>query len=533
MTTRTWRRGAALVMLAAVVLTPRLSAFNYEEHRDLSNEALARAVRYIREQHPGCGTCLDTVLVLAGEKHSAFGSRTASFGDLAALVDYTTHPWELLHRRGFHPSESPGGLHLLDLDNVKKLRGEVFRLLHASNLDHNHFQNNAMVAYFTWHHSAVSLAALRDGPNPPDLDRALVTEAYALHFLEDFFAPGHVFTPRETLHAIASMSLHDRFNREPVEFLVNGEKLRDLGPFFCDRELFDRLSSSERKAVTLLGDGSLFRGEGKPRPRNHEQAEFMAAVLARSVADVLETWLCATDRVSLDRCAVNSFLDWTYTPYRLNPDGGGSFVPRLEIAFGRYEEETPRPNPVIGAAREGPAAYLSTIYSVQAGFDAVHGREATTGRYRLEVEWIPLGSPGRHWREGRPRVLQFQNIPQFGLGLRYSHTAERGAKSDGLGARLVLPVPLVDLQLSLAGDYRRYRGDLTPAWRLDWEAKLEFGYGVIFAGVGVGRVHHRVDPGRLETGWALSASLTLMKPHTLVQKIFARDRGASFPAKCP
>ena len=74
-----------------------------------------------------------------------------------------------------------------------------------------------------------------------DLRLALVYSAFAIHFLEDFFAPGHIRAPRSSLHDAAAMNIHDRFNRRGQCFILEKEHLEEIGPpFLSPTEFADR-----------------------------------------------------------------------------------------------------------------------------------------------------------------------------------------------------------------------------------------------------------------------------------------------------
>ena len=62
-------------------------------------------------------------------------------------------------------------------------------------INFDHFGADARVAYNTGHAEAMRIAK-----EEKDLERAYVVDAYAVHFLEDSFAAGHMRTPRRALH---------------------------------------------------------------------------------------------------------------------------------------------------------------------------------------------------------------------------------------------------------------------------------------------------------------------------------------------
>jgi len=197
-----------------------------------------------------------------------------TYGDLVAIVDYVTEPFAVLHRRGIRDGSETDICQLLAMD-VATDRG-FLRMLHASHGDVNHFQDGGLVSFEYWHKTAILLAGDR-GKGDADLLLALIFNSYADHPLQDFFAPGHALTPRRDLHDASAMALHDLFHRHPHVFEINLAALDALEVFFEDKAIFARLKLDG--VLDLYGDGRLWR--------NPEQAEFVAAVQARSIADVL------------------------------------------------------------------------------------------------------------------------------------------------------------------------------------------------------------------------------------------------------
>ena len=226
--------------LLAVLLSATADAFEYSEHRDVSNEGFARARTYIEQKYAACSAacCVKEFRSFDGE--SPFSSKSVTFGDLVALVDYVTDPNDFLYRRGFDPVDPRVGLNFLNEDLVRTLKTKTFQALHAAHNDRNHFQDRALSSFWTWHRVARQVASARGGG---DLRLALVYSAFAIHFLEDFFAPGHIRAPRSSLHDAAAMNIHDRFNRRGQCFILEKDHLEEIGPPFLSPTEFADLRS--------------------------------------------------------------------------------------------------------------------------------------------------------------------------------------------------------------------------------------------------------------------------------------------------
>src|SRR6185503_12554553 len=129
------------------------------------------------------------------------------------LGDYMRDPYSMLHR--FDSSEGvPTKVDDLNLDYLEGLYRSMDSLFSASHLNFNHFQGRAMHSFWFWHKQAVNVGRT-------NLMAALVLEAYAQHYLQDFFAPGHVIAPRdEGTHDLFAVTLHDNYNQQGLGYLV-------------------------------------------------------------------------------------------------------------------------------------------------------------------------------------------------------------------------------------------------------------------------------------------------------------------------
>ena len=57
---------------------------------------------------------------------------------------------------------------------------------------------------------------------------ALVNSALSDHFLNDFFAPGHITTPRENSHDTVALAMHDWANRAGTCSEIDAEHWSEL-----------------------------------------------------------------------------------------------------------------------------------------------------------------------------------------------------------------------------------------------------------------------------------------------------------------
>ena len=301
---------AILVVLACQFMAPVLAfGFTGKEHVDISNMALQIALDRLAAEQGECAAQRD-VTDLANFLTVENVASRQSYGDLVALVDYINDPEGLFNADGAK-AVAPGDVSAIDWRHVKAVQGDVLAKLQALHLNEGHFQNGALLRHTVWHAAALDIA--RD-----HLVMALLLEAYADHFLEDFFAPGHVMTPRSSTVDMQALALHDAYNRKEVAFCVRPEAAAQIlalsdglaraqsvpgnGLHISDGELNElRSDLKTSRVVKLEGDNTLAR-RGK-------EAAFLTLVVARSILDVLEAKCAVCERK-------NNFevRNWTWPP---------------------------------------------------------------------------------------------------------------------------------------------------------------------------------------------------------------------------
>jgi hypothetical protein len=488
-------------------VSPPARAFLYNEHRDISNEAMRRAYDYARfccGSSQGMASRLDAIRDFVERRPGDPAGVT--YGDLVAIVDYVTEPFAVLHRRGIRDGSETDICQLLAMD-VATNKG-FFRMLHASHGDVNHFQDGGLVSFEYWHKLAILLAGDRK-TGDTDLLLALIFNSYADHPLQDFFAPGHALTPRRNMHDASAMALHDFFHRRPHVFEIDVKKLDEIEVFFEDKAIFARLR--EDQVLDLYGDGTVWR--------NPEQAEFVAAVQARSIADVLLAGIGEPGDVQPGEPLKSSFEPFDWRPYqRLET---GTLTPLAKLPFGQYRQQKRSNLNALGWA---------PVLNAHAGFQSLFGSSQSSSRGLFDFEAIVLASPGRSWREGRVGI---ENVTQFGLGLNYAYISSRAYTGHSAGARIYFPATAFDLQASLGVNHRWYSSATDSARRWAYDAKLELGYGIVFAGLGVGRDYQLVAGRGFQPAWAFSASIGVGFPPSAFGKIFGKDRGVPQFAERP
>jgi hypothetical protein len=499
----TMRVISAVVVLALAAAS--LAAFDYDEHKYLSNIGLRAAL----DLAPPCAQKGEAELFLARANIEA----KKSFGDLAGLGDYVRDVDVLFERQG------ASGLMIekysdLDWDHIVALKREPLRFLQAAHLNETHFQQAALLSHLDRHEAARALA--RDG----NIHRALVMEAYGLHFLEDFHAPGHIAATRAAMVDYVAIASHGKYNSAGLKYqfqpaarmllpIVN--HLIDIAGSLAmlrhddarsikidQKALMDLRDAIEAcRAVEFYGDSSL---------REHPmQAAYIAVLAARSVLDVLEAscddgkahnhfvpvcWVVGTENVDAAECDMEE-------------DG---FVRSAAIPFGKWNVSTHHFYRVWYKPWDvNLISYYTESHNATEG-DLVRGQVAIesllwSGVSRAMFVRRDLGNLGN--------TVKLLNLS---VGYGYSHTFS-DLPSDDLHMKVIYAFPRVDLQVASTVGVRRYDLGRRSRVRYPLTLGLETGYGFLFAHVGITEVPF-INPitGGLRHERSIRSGITIVLP---------------------
>lgn len=499
---------ASLVLIT--LLTVRVEAFEYKEHKDVSNQGFDRAQTFIKDTYGKCLAAPRLQEITSLRSGCPFSSTSVSFGDLVALVDYVRDPNDFLDLGGFQ-SAAPDVF--LNENRIERLRKNFVQAVHSAHNDLNHYQDRALSSFWIWHRIARQEAG---APGGGHLRLALFYSAYSIHFLEDFFAPGHIRTPRADLHDAFAMNIHDRFNKCGQSFKVEAKTLPELEPFLASSEYKEL---QKNKSLFLLGDGGL----GYPRVKNPLQATFLAALVGRAIADVFESYLDARSAEDERCCGIdvqNHFEDWEFQRYEVVPEkyvfGRKTMSPGACIRYGCYDRVT-RPLPL------GPPVVLAIDVGAQT---LLGGDTASRAQFESSVGPMVLISPGTNWRKGTESGAF---LHQSFAGLEWNHVFAHGYVADGLRARVYFPVTLLDGQVTASTTYRWYRANFGAEERWSWDVGAQFGYGLVFFGGFVGRqdVLNEMNS-RLTPAWTLTGNVTLLLSPSIFPKLLKTEHGVTF-----
>ncbi len=260
-----------------------------EEHALISKNAFLVSLTYAKKTH----------LISEDEAESLKSCFTAddimNYGYLSKIVDDVTDPSKLIKLYGPEIDVGRG----VDCSKAKKLlnahKVPLIDKIMASKYNEDHFQGKTLTR-FREHHDLAQLYAVRG-----NLAWALVISAFASHYLEDFFAPGHVLTPRTEVNNISARALHDILDKDGAEISIKTtEKIKDYLDIIREMKEINGDSEEGVKAIINLKDNYMtIYGDGLMKNSNG-QKELMIAEVAKTITAVFNAYKTQTVSKSFD-----------------------------------------------------------------------------------------------------------------------------------------------------------------------------------------------------------------------------------------
>jgi len=293
-------------------------AFESDEHREMSNIAIEVAKIYV-------ATMRDPRIPAEGV--DALRKWSGKYGHITECVDFFLYPEKMLsHAWRVNSSSatnsakgdttvekvpvSSGGIpdaentDSAELDGACKKQGALFA--QASHSNHAHFQQDLLMSIRVWHLLAVSI-----GQRERNYYGGLFINAISDHYLQDYFAPGHIVTVRDRLTDVPATATHDLANQMGAIFRPKLlPKVRRILNFICSdyaddkacvvRPELDRILTNPNQKLQIndvaesahrLKDGNLvlFRGDGLLNgSQQAAQRLLLLCVQVASVLDVLD-----------------------------------------------------------------------------------------------------------------------------------------------------------------------------------------------------------------------------------------------------
>jgi hypothetical protein len=536
-------------------------AFNGWEHEAMSQLSLLVASNYVSVTLGGLSNANERLPIMRetvatfykGLPESAEWrnpkSAAITYGEIAMLVDYMKDNYDMLHlphSRVNLPVDAKTS-NLPYLRSLLDHGGKVISLASASHDAYNHFQGRSLNAFCTNHKLAVMAAS------ETNLWGALMLSAYSLHFLEDFFAAGHLLTPRDAnAHDLDVALMHDAFNDQGLMYVIGAPQqvtnAADTARAFLEAaaprlrsqdgkpkhmlcltndaldEFCQRLATPAPLGVFCYGDDKMTTMKLQP--------VLMMLYCSRAISDVLESYVRGAP--------VNSFPDYVWDRRTLGFLSGFEGID-VKLPYGELtcSNRVPQEELVVAVRKLPPSEAAGTNYNVMIsltspiyrnpgfavslGFESVSDWEATHLRGFLEVEGLLTG--GRRDISRDTDELKSREFPRnlwprsWGLTVGYSGVYGEDDVGQGAFARVIWPITPVNLQVSAQVGARYLWGQGVSGFR-DFEMlRVDWGIHMLTIFVGVGHDYNSRPNKDFYSGLAFEAGISLALPYSKIKNL--------------
>lgn len=493
-----------LVSLGLLVVLPvqQAQAFDSPEHEKLGDTAVKAVMQLYQCDQPGgahAETCA-TLKQLDGSQPDM-----PRYGEVVACVDYFLTPEILMAQY------DESGSHMISAWPRKPCydsKTMAAKLVQASHSNHTHFQKELLVSLDTYHQLAISMARADH-----NLAGALFVNAIGDHYLQDFFAPGHITVRRSQITDLFANAMHDAANvRGATLHQGEGAGLARLQQTIADIQgvaagaapgalAIRNFLAGEANClanpqvfaaggVQLEGDGQLGRANGC------SQRLVMLAADVISIEDVLQAAQGAQHASYYDDYAF-SFVKkhegpwWTLDHYR--PDI------YAKLPFGYYALGN-NPHTAGDNDRDLPFAreIVWGVSMAREQFSTGNG----VARTSTLLEFVPFGTVGDGF---------FSN---YGIALgAYHYEASGEATGNGGSIRVGFIVPETESTFSIG--YRRvnHAGPAVNEWGSGLSFRFDQGYtSFLSLFLSVGRDYGAENGSQLAYGTYFSAGLMFAAP---------------------
>jgi hypothetical protein len=518
----------------------------------------------------------DISTFLGGHENEDF-----SYGKVVEHIDFLLDPIRLLMNSNPLPGEfvenfpdTPADLKRFIVETDK-----TSNLLNASHNNGAHFQGHLLLNIRFWHKKAIEIATQNlyrekasgkiDENIQKRLFSTLLANAIGDHFLNDFFAPGHLLSPRDNFPDQPAMAIHDEANSRGAKLTLNAVDLKPLKEILLNMKknggctenqptqiafgfrckIMDDLSHKfgGEFEMPLYGDHELFYKDGALNITQGEdeiesQVLLMALTQARSILDVITPFL-PVDFPGLSK-KINHFdkykwfarsthiendvLDWK-TAYEVadlnafcNEKNGEEDHPcgkqRLEVKepvagleIGEYEFE------------KGDSQNVSPILGLDIAHESfLSGHKSS--RWAFAIGSMPFGIPGSpdflRDSETKESIMDKFPVNNIGLALNLNYIDGREYNAYGPGARLIWAFPKTDTQISAYYRYLFFNAEKDNYNRPTYGIRGEIGFSFLTAYLSLGRDYGLDREGNFDEGTIMSTGVTVSVPFSRIERFF-------------
>jgi hypothetical protein len=529
-----------LVITLMLAMCDPARAFNPDEHRGLSNEALEICSKLlvshasmILPANPDEDRLTQVREALDFLLREPKKSTQPDYGMLVLSVDhYSISPD--LDFRGSRLFENRKSAQLgMNQRNPHSHWWAIgLRRLGAVHTNEIHFQGGAVAGAQYFHAEATKRAA--NALDATDLKQAFILNAIADHLMQDFLAGGHVVTPRANFHDLAAAVIHDSYNRAGVPFHLQTESvgwnhLKELASEIEHQSaqetglepISDQLSAFVSQAEKRGTEDYKFYGDGR-LTCNIDQRTYMLLIATRSTLDVIDSFLL---REPTDKTGSGS---WCWTP---------------ALAFAEKPVDKPEElKDIMQPPRAGTSSgeynlkEIMQVYESPDGFK-IHSLMAaysTTDLFRqgsLDLDYItnssiPSGAVLLSKRDGTTEnAYKNPDWTFFAPGLAYFFSP--GLRAVDIHISVFGPLWGPDAPLSIRLGLGAYRHDGRTDKKLNGGISIGKGFGLLYGEVRFDRSYVAQSGGRLHGRWAPSIGARALLPATWISRILRHKQACN------
>ena len=481
------------------------AAFSFEsyEHRRLGNTALGVTLgyfeytranqSYVDDDGVSISAVVEDKLIIDIQNRL----ETFNCGNIVQLVDYLNYPLKVLESDSHNTVTYAQDWYALNGDLLKENNeGFTLDLLRSSHNNEYHFQAGLFNFLLEFHRSAL------DKASKGELFAAATDNAIANHFLQDFFAPGHMIAIRENTHDAVSLGIHDIANRNGAPFIINQERWnQDLVPileflkvtltknperyklFFRDSDN-DPETTQEIIAQLMSNHESLYVYGDDQLSYHPDQQLLMTLIEVRGNLDVLQAFEQSqqpgVDLTKFSAVPRNSLNSYTWSGV-YDRETETERIPEAGIPYGKYDF-TPE-----------LMSQSSNIVVLSLGGEAPTSVPGTS-RLFVNAEVIPLALFDavdfirENTSQRRARYCDFVSICNIAPAIGVTYINDQKFSAIGPSFRIIKAIPKISTNLSLYSNYLNYsaRG-LDSDDKFSYGLRVDIGFSLYAAYIGFGK----------------------------------------------
>lgn len=496
-------------------------------------------------------------------------NRELAYGDLVQCVDFFLTPEKMISasrptRNNLQSDadyqrarfESPFPVSDAHSRLKQQCREDFWAIAQASHANHTHFQDEMLVSIVIYHTLAVSIAR-----NQRNLYGALLVNAIADHYLQDFFAPGHIASPRAIQTDLVSNAMHDYANDNGAVFHLRrndpgkvrevlASMLKYLSSEENDQEFWCRLAKFRRpkevaqgsqclkeeknliaslsamkfplETVALKGDRRLWRS--KEEDTGLAQRLLMVAANTRSILDVLEAFQSPGTGTQVNHLTQ---VAWAFD---IRPAFKAGDEAVAGLPFGYYEMGK-KAKPPSNMAEVDDSVPASSSSSFDSKSESTTQVEAKDFHYWYPILGLSTGRESFFSGDIRSRNAIALDTPvlggitpggrNIGATVGLTHTFDGDVHANGAQIRVGMIIPQTETTATAWIRRLYHGGNSEHGWRNGMGVRIDQGFtSFISLYAGFGFDYGATTRGNLGSGWNFSAGLMIGSPTSRIVRAF-------------